>query len=319
MKSNFILYVKDQRTSAAFYEKVLAQLPRLNVPGMTEFQINESSVLGLMPSAGILRLLENKIANPDEARGIPRAEIYLTVNNPAEYHRRALQEGAVELSPLLMRGWGDMAAYSLDPDGHVLVFASENFIGPVIQTERTTMKIPGPESAPLLLRYVSENRAHLAPWEPLRAENYFSIAFWESQLEQNLIAFKAGQAIKFVALTKSGDEVIGLCNFTNIARGVFQACNLGYSIAEKFQGQGIMAEIVSAGIEHAFAEAALHRIMANYVPENLRSRALLERLGFVEEGLAKSYLQINGEWRDHVLSSRINSFICKPVVKPGQV
>lgn len=56
--------------------------------------------------------------------GIPRAELYLRVANASELHQRALAAGAVELSPMLLRDWGHQAAYSLDPDGHVLAFAS---------------------------------------------------------------------------------------------------------------------------------------------------------------------------------------------------
>ncbi len=61
--------------------------------------------------------------DPDGAGDIPRAELYLRVDDAAAYHARALAHGAVELSPLVDRDWGDRAAYSLDPDGHVLAFA----------------------------------------------------------------------------------------------------------------------------------------------------------------------------------------------------
>lgn len=108
-------------------------------------------------------------------------------------------------------------------------------------------------------------------------------------------------------LNKSHTEVIGVCNFTNIIRGVFQACNLGYSIGQKYEGQGLMYEALDAAIKYIFVEVGLHRVMANYVPENKRSEALLERLGFEREGMAKSYLKIKGEWRDHILTSKINS------------
>ena len=123
MKPHFIFYVSDQEASARFYQKVLAQQPALHVPGMTEFELNGGSVLGLMPSLGIKRLLGDRLPDPSTAQGIPRAELYLVVDNPEEYHARALQNGAIEMSPLMARDWGHVAAYSLDPDGHVLVFA----------------------------------------------------------------------------------------------------------------------------------------------------------------------------------------------------
>jgi len=124
MRTNIILFVSDQEASARFYEAVLMMRPSLNVPGMTEFELNEGTVLGLMPVAGIRRLLGTKLRDPDEAKGVPRAELYLSVDDPESFHQRALGQGATELSPLATRDWGDQAAYSTDLDGHVLAFAS---------------------------------------------------------------------------------------------------------------------------------------------------------------------------------------------------
>jgi len=123
MKPQIILYVKDQEAAKRFYEAVLGGKPVLHVPGMTEFRLSEDCSLGLMPEAGIKRLLGEPLPDPAQARGVPRAELYLRVDDPARFHSRALEHGAEELSPLLPRGWGDEAAYSLDPDAHVLAFA----------------------------------------------------------------------------------------------------------------------------------------------------------------------------------------------------
>lgn len=126
MKAHFILYVSDQQAASRFYEKVLGKRPRLDVPGMTEFDLSEGGVLGLMPEAGIKRLLGDKLPDPARAAGVPRAELYLITEDPAGHHRRALENGAKELSPLTLRDWGHEAAYSIDPDGHVLAFAGES-------------------------------------------------------------------------------------------------------------------------------------------------------------------------------------------------
>jgi predicted enzyme related to lactoylglutathione lyase len=120
----WILYVRDQEAATRFYEAVLAQAPSLHVPGMTEFSLPGGAVLGLMPEAGIKRLLGEALPDPAAASGVPRAELYLRVTDALAYHRRALAAGARELSGLEQRSWGDCAAYSLDPDGHVLAFAS---------------------------------------------------------------------------------------------------------------------------------------------------------------------------------------------------
>jgi len=123
MTAYFILYVQDQAASTAFYTQALAQQPTLFVPGMTEFRLGEQAVLGLMPVAGVRRLLGSAIPDPAVAAGIPRAELYLLTPDPDAGHQRALAAGAEELSPMAPRDWGHRAAYSLDPDGHVLAFA----------------------------------------------------------------------------------------------------------------------------------------------------------------------------------------------------
>ena len=124
MISHFILYVRDQAASTRFYAHVLGIEPRLNVPGMTEFILLSGAVLGIMPIGSISDLLG--AALPDLRRGsrIPRAELYLLVDDPAAHHQRALRAGAIELSPLTPRDWGHTVAYSLDADGHVLAFAN---------------------------------------------------------------------------------------------------------------------------------------------------------------------------------------------------
>ena len=124
-KIHFILYVNDQARSTTFYSQALDCQPTLNVPGMTEFTLSENTILGLMPIAGIKRLLGDRLPDPTQATGVPRSEVYLLIQHPLDYHRRAIEAGAVELSGLEDRDWGHRVAYSLDPDGHVLAFAEQ--------------------------------------------------------------------------------------------------------------------------------------------------------------------------------------------------
>jgi uncharacterized glyoxalase superfamily protein PhnB len=121
--TQFILYVKDQVRSTEFYSRVLDREPSLNVPGMTEFSLTESSTLGLMPISNIKQLLGVNLPDPARSNDIPRCELYLLVSEPLAHHKRAIEAGAVELSGLENRDWGHRAAYSRDPDGHVLAFA----------------------------------------------------------------------------------------------------------------------------------------------------------------------------------------------------
>ena len=106
-----------------FYGRVLKLEPSLDVPGMTEFVLPGGTILGLAPEGEIDKLFGPSMPSPSLARGVPRVELYLVVSDPGAFHARALASGAREVSPLLPRSWGHLAAYSLDPDGHVLVFA----------------------------------------------------------------------------------------------------------------------------------------------------------------------------------------------------
>ena len=124
-KLNIILYVKDQSRSTSFYKNILAIEPRLNVPGMTEFELSNGTVLGLMPGSGIKKWLGEKIEDPDKLNGTPRAELYLLVDEPQNFFDRALQHGAKELSRLQPRDWGDEAAYCSDPDDYIIAFAKK--------------------------------------------------------------------------------------------------------------------------------------------------------------------------------------------------
>ncbi len=122
-RMHVILYVAEQARATAFYRAVLAAEAVLDVPGMTEFRISNSCVLGLMPEAGIRRLLGEALPDPAQAQGVPRAELYLVVRDAAAWHARALEAGARELAPLAARDWGARVSYVLDPDGHVVAFA----------------------------------------------------------------------------------------------------------------------------------------------------------------------------------------------------
>ena len=177
---------------------------------------------------------------------------------------------------------------------------------PIIDTERTVLTLPEPDQAGLLLDYVTANQDHLAPWEPERDEPYFTLEGCRTRLELARAGYEAGVSVQFCALNRDISRMVGSCNFSNIVGGAFQACTLGYSIALKDQGTGLMREILAAGIGYMFQVRDLHRIMANHIPANHRSARLLESLGFQKEGYAQSYLNIDGRWQDHVLTALIN-------------
>lgn len=176
----------------------------------------------------------------------------------------------------------------------------------MIWSDRLVLLPQAPDQLADLQAYYLENAAHLEPWEPARTDDFHTDAAWRARLQSTVEAHEAGHALKLAVRRRDNDQLIGVCNYTNIVRGSFQACHLGYSLAASAQGQGYMNEALTASLHHVFTSLNLHRVMANYVPENERSGRLLTRLGFVQEGVAKDYLHINGQWRDHILTSKIN-------------
>lgn len=177
---------------------------------------------------------------------------------------------------------------------------------PRLCNERLQVRLLEPHETDLMVRFRDENRDYLKPWEPLRRPDFFTEGFWEVQLRLTLRDFREGASACFVLLSPGEDEVLGVCNYTNIVRGTFQSCQLGYALAEKHQHKGIMFDALSMTNQYVFEDLGLHRIMAGYLPHNERSGKLLERLGFEKEGLARKYLKINGRWEDHLLTSLIN-------------
>jgi [ribosomal protein S5]-alanine N-acetyltransferase len=137
-----------------------------------------------------------------------------------------------------------------------------------------------------------ENRAFLAPFEPDRGERFYTV---EGQLERLEREDKHAFAIL------DGERIVGTLTLSNVVRGPLQSANLGYWVAEKANGRGLATKAVGELIPIAFGEIGLHRLEAGTLDDNLASRRVLEKNGFEEIGIARGYLHIGGEWRDHML------------------
>lgn len=146
-----------------------------------------------------------------------------------------------------------------------------------------------------------ESRAYIEPWEPLWPRDALSRKDWNRRLGAWTSAWRAGTA--FVLLTRrlSDNALIGGVSLTQVRPWPAESASLGYWQGGAFEGQGFMREAVSAVCGWAFSQIGLKRIEAGIVPENHRSRRVLEGTGFAEEGRAAAYLEIQGVRRDHVL------------------
>jgi ribosomal-protein-alanine N-acetyltransferase len=189
---------------------------------------------------------------------------------------------------------------------------------PKIETERTTIFLPARDDAERLRDYHRRNAHHLAKWSPPRPPDFETIEYWHRKIEIFEQGFEDGRSAHLVATLRDRPaDLVATCALSEIVRGAWQACLLGYGIDHAHEGRGLMREIVKAVVGYAFEDLALHRVMANYQPTNARSGALLKSLGFAVEGYARDYLFIDGAWRDHVLTALTNHAVHSPPPEDG--
>lgn len=158
------------------------------------------------------------------------------------------------------------------------------------------------DAGPLADAY-RRNREHLAPWEPVRFEEFFTAEGQAASIESKLGLFIAGTDVPWVLV--EGSRIIGVINLSGIVRGPFLSAHLGYWVDKDLTGLGIGSAAVEFALQTARNELGLHRLQASTLPHNAASQRILKRAGFEEIGLAAQYLRIAGSWQDHILFQRI--------------
>ncbi len=180
---------------------------------------------------------------------------------------------------------------------------------PLLTTERLNLALLPPDAAWRVLSYHEANRAHFDPVSPTRPGNFFSVTYWRTRLAQDREDFRHDLSLRLFLLPRSeplgSAPILGNISLTHIRRGPLQTADLGYALDHDHEGKGLMTEALRAICDYAFGPLALHRLQANHLPENVKSAAVLARLGFVVEGYARGLLLIDGRWRDHVLTARV--------------
>ncbi|GHD06002.1 GNAT family N-acetyltransferase [Tianweitania populi] len=172
---------------------------------------------------------------------------------------------------------------------------------PVLKGERITLRLPVGRDYEQWAALRQASRSFLEPWEPLWSVDELERSGWRYRLERNRTEFKTGSGIGFLVIDNAENRVTGGITMGNIRRGVAQTCQIGYWMGENYSGRGYMLDALNLVIPFAFRELRLHRIEAACIPSNARSVRVLEKAGFTREGLARSYLRINGAWQDHLL------------------
>ena len=172
---------------------------------------------------------------------------------------------------------------------------------PVIRGEGLYLRYPSMADFPVWAKLRADSREFLTPWEPIWANDELTRSAFRRRIKRYQKETRLDSAYVFFVLRESDDALVGGCTISNVRRGVTQCCTLGYWIGSQFARQGYMTGALRALLPFVFRTLGLHRIEAACLTDNDASKNLLARVGFRQEGLARRYLLINGEWADHLL------------------
>ena len=170
-----------------------------------------------------------------------------------------------------------------------------------ILTARLSLRLPEHRDFREWAKLRHESKAFLSPWEPIWAPDHLSRASFTNRVYWSQRAVKNGNAVPLFVFHKEAGQLVGAITLDNIRRGPSQMGTIGYWVGQQYARQGFMSEAIIAMVAHAFGALDLSRVESACLPDNLASRGVLEKAGFKYEGVAQSYIQINGRWRNHVL------------------
>lgn len=204
------------------------------------------------------------------------------------YHQR-MNKGDLEAAPTT---WSPDLAASRQSDGAAAPTLAERIIRPVVLGD-----------AEELAALYRANREHLVPFVEIRDDSFFTADGQRTRIARATEAAAAGDSWRFAIL--DGDALAGTIGVTNVIRGPVQGAKVGYWVAHGRDGKGLASRAVGEVVRFAFEVAALHRLEAWTLVDNLASQRVLEKNRFTQFGLARALLLIDGEWRDHILFERV--------------
>ncbi|WP_108681482.1 GNAT family N-acetyltransferase [Methyloceanibacter sp. wino2] len=179
--------------------------------------------------------------------------------------------------------------------------ATPGDFGPVLETDRVLLRAPQMSDYPAWAELRAASQDFLVPWEPLWAPDELSRASFRRRIRHYLRDMREDMGYALFVYDAQSTALVGGITLCNVRRGVTQSCTLGYWVGEAYARQGYITAAVRAVVPFVFDSLELHRLEAACLPTNTASMRLLERVGFKKEGLARRYLRINGDWRDHLL------------------
>ncbi|RAL24037.1 GNAT family N-acetyltransferase [Thermoflavimicrobium daqui] len=157
------------------------------------------------------------------------------------------------------------------------------------------------EDALPLLELRLRNRQFLKAYEPITPDSHYTLEEQQKVIHSVARNWDQDLGYGFGVFLQPTHQLIGRVNLSNVVRGAWQNCTIGYFLDQQMNGKGYMTKAVQQAIHFAFYEVNLHRVQAAIMPHNVASLRVIEKVGFRKEGYSKYYLKINGKWEDHLI------------------
>ena len=152
----------------------------------------------------------------------------------------------------------------------------------------------------------ADSRRELEPYEPAWTRDELSRTTFRHRLKHYSRENAQDTGYAFFIFDALGHNLMGAITLSNVRRGVAQTASVGYWLGTPQSGRGRMTEALCLLAPFAFRTLHLHRLEAGCVPDNRGSIRVLEKCGFRNEGMARHYLRIKGQWQDHLLFARLS-------------
>lgn len=178
----------------------------------------------------------------------------------------------------------------------------------VYETKRLYLKVLDEDDSEKVLDYFMRNKDFFSKFEPKRDENFYTIDFQSNELKNDSRYIKDRNMLRLWVFGKGCEnKIIGQITFYNIVPFAFLSCHIGYKSDKDEANKGIITEAIICGTQIMFSEYGMHRIEAHVMPNNEASIRVLEKIGFIYEGISHKFLEVNGLWEDHLHYALINS------------
>ncbi len=163
-----------------------------------------------------------------------------------------------------------------------------------------------PTDAEALLNLRVRNKDFFTPFIFTQDDEFYTFDQQLKLIERGLEKKELDQQYSFGIYLKESNELIGNVTLMEVLRSSLQSCYIGYTLDKNYNGKGYMTEAVQLVTEYGFNVLQLHRIEAGVMPHNLGSIKVLEKVGYVKEGIARKNVKINGKWEDHQVLAILN-------------